>query len=70
MSGKLRCTAVAPYVATCFVCAGTGVQSRCCSQAYLEHLPTVLNPSAFEQLWKDVTHELGQIYAEIIELKM
>ena len=38
--------------------------------AYLEALPTVLNPSAFEQLYKDVTHELGQIYSEILEIKM
>lgn len=38
--------------------------------AYLEALPTVLNPSAFEQLYKDVTHELGQIFSEILEIKM
>ena len=38
--------------------------------AYLETLPTVLNPSAFEQLYKDVAHELGQIYSGILEIKL
>jgi hypothetical protein len=39
-------------------------------QAFLEPLAKALNPTAFEQLWKDITYELGQIYTEIIELKL
>ena len=38
--------------------------------SFLQPLTEALNPSAFDQLWKDVTYELGQTYSEIIELKL
>lgn len=37
--------------------------------ALLEPLVAILNASAFDQIWKDLTYELGQLYQEIIEIK-
>lgn len=38
--------------------------------AFLSPVVQVLNPSAFEEQWKALTFELGQIYSEVVEIKL
>ena len=50
-----------------FVWARRALNAPCrrVSARAVEPLVAVLSPTAFEQLWKDLTYELGQIYSEV-----